>query len=89
MQCFLRKNLVPHLLNHVFIGLDGAFHVNDLVELPREWSITASCKDEVGVVKFLRGQRVGQDVRPFKNESLKQLLSPRYYLLIPSPPAPY
>lgn len=58
--------LIPHLLNHVFVGLDGAFHVDDFVELPRERPIAACCKNEVGVVKLLGGQRVGGGVRPFK-----------------------
>lgn len=61
--------LVPHLLNHVFIGLDGTFHVNDFVELPREWPITACCKNEMGVVKLLGGQKMEQDIRPLKNSA--------------------
>lgn len=64
-----RQQLVPHLLNYVFIGLDGAFHVNDLVELPREWPITACRKNEMGVVKLLGGQKVEQDIRPLKNRA--------------------
>lgn len=55
---FLGSKLIPHLFNHVFIGLDGTLHVNDFVELPREWPITACCKNEMGVVKLLGGQKV-------------------------------
>lgn len=58
--------MIPHLLNHVFIGLDGAFHVDDFVELPREWPIAACCKNEMGVVKLLGGQKVERDVRLLK-----------------------
>lgn len=57
-QCFLGSKLIPHLFNHVFIGLDGTLHVNDFVELPREWPITACCKNEMGVVKHLGRQKV-------------------------------
>lgn len=66
---FLGTKLIPHLLNHVFVGLDGTFHVNDFIELPREWPITACCNNEMGVVKLLGGQKVQQDVRPLKNRA--------------------
>lgn len=66
---FLGSELIPHLLNHVFIGLDGTFHVNDFVELPREWPVTACCKNEMGVVELLEVQKVEQDVRPFQNRA--------------------
>lgn len=57
------SKLIPHLFNHVFIGLDGIFRINDFVELPREWPITACCKNEMGVVKLLRGQKMEEDVK--------------------------
>lgn len=66
---FLGSELIPHLLNHVFIGLDGTFHVNNFVELPREWPVTAGCKNEMGVVELLEVQKVEQDVRPFQNRA--------------------